>query len=169
MTRLSTRGFTRCAAGWQLGWHYLAMGHYAVQLERYLDTFGADRLLVLNHDDLDAAPDRIRRALCEHLELAPFDDAPDVSSANVGYTVRHAGVERLVRTLGGEAFGGVRRLTPAPLRRAAKRGLRRLNRSSSGYPPLDPGLRRELSACFRDDLVFLAERFGAGFDAWLER
>jgi hypothetical protein len=51
---------------------YKARGRYAEQLERYVETFGRDRLLVLRSEDLFADPQRAFDLTLAHLGLAPM-------------------------------------------------------------------------------------------------
>jgi hypothetical protein len=46
----------RMAEGFEWDWHYLAVGRYAGQLERYIDRFGAANVLVLLYEDLAREP-----------------------------------------------------------------------------------------------------------------
>lgn len=46
----------RIAEGYEWDWHYLAVGRYAEQLERYVERFGKENLLVLLYEDLAAEP-----------------------------------------------------------------------------------------------------------------
>ena len=160
----------RIAAGWQLGWHYLAMGRYREQLERYRSRFPSEALLVLNFDefvaDRRAAVDEVTSFLgIERLASLP-DDAP----SNPSYRIRAPGVERALRQVGGAggALARLRRSIPAPLRQAAKRMIREVNREGDGYTPLDPALRRELTRGFRSDIEYLAKEFRPSFASWLE-
>ncbi len=60
---------------------YLRRGRYAEQLERWLESFGRERLLVLSAEDLFAEPGRIVAEAQEFLGLAP--EAPaDLSARN---------------------------------------------------------------------------------------
>lgn len=55
---------------------YLARGHYAGQLRRYFDLFGRDRVLVLDHRDLDRDPGGVMARCCTFLGLPPFEGDP---------------------------------------------------------------------------------------------
>jgi Sulfotransferase domain len=60
---------------------YLGRGRYAEQLERWLERFDRDRLLVLSAEDLFAEPARIVSEAQEFLGLAPVA-AADLSARN---------------------------------------------------------------------------------------
>lgn len=60
---------------------YLSRGRYAEQLERWLGSFGRERLLVLSAEDLFAEPGRIGGEAQEFLGLAPETPA-DLSAKN---------------------------------------------------------------------------------------
>lgn len=55
---------------------YLARGHYAPQLRRFFALFGRDRVLVLDHRDLDRDPAGVMDRCCRFLGLPPFTGDP---------------------------------------------------------------------------------------------
>lgn len=55
--------------------HYVRMGRYAEHLRLWRETFGAARILVLDHAELDRDPARALGRICDHLDVAPFDAA----------------------------------------------------------------------------------------------
>jgi hypothetical protein len=55
---------------------YLARGHYAPQLRRFIDRFGRDRILVLEHRRLDRDPAGVMAACCSFLGLEPYAGDP---------------------------------------------------------------------------------------------
>lgn len=55
--------------------HYVAMGRYAEQLERYRAHFGPDRMLVLPYDEMDRDLPRLLARICDFLGIERF--APD--------------------------------------------------------------------------------------------
>jgi hypothetical protein len=49
----------------------LDISRYAMQIERYIERFGADRVLLLAFEDLKAAPEKLLRRVCEFLGIEP--------------------------------------------------------------------------------------------------
>lgn len=158
----------RIAAGWQLGWHYLAMGRYRDQLERFRACFSPEQLLVLCFDDLKRDPLGTLREVTDFLDLEPFRELPRAENENRNFTIRYPALERWIRSAGSGSLGGFRRLLPAGVQRAAKHGLRRLNRVDAGYGPMPAELRRSLGERFRVDIEYLAGEGRPGFRAWAE-
>lgn len=156
----------RIEEGWQLGWHYLAMGRYRQQLERYREMFPPENLLVLCFDDLRTAPERCLQQVTRFLGLEPFPELPTAENENRSYQIRFPVVERIIRSAVGGPESEVRRLLPPGLKQLAKDGLRRLNRKRSGYERLTPELRQELTERFRDDIEYLTHEGQPGFEAW---
>jgi hypothetical protein len=72
---------------------YLAAGHYDRTIEAYVDTFGADNIIVLRFEDIRRAPQRLMTQLCSYLGIGerplPTNPANEGSSAKVS-RVRHA-------------------------------------------------------------------------------
>lgn len=62
---------------------YLARGHYALQLRRYLQFFRPDQILVLRSEDLFAHPLQVTLRLQKFLGI-PNMELPDVATANSG-------------------------------------------------------------------------------------
>ena len=68
----------RREAGWGWDYHYVNVGLYADQIERYFDLFGRDQVKVLFYDDFRKDARAVFREVCRHLEI---DDQfePDMS------------------------------------------------------------------------------------------
>jgi len=122
---------------------YLDGGRYAEHLGRFAGLF-EDRLLVLVFEELCSDQDAVVGEARRFLELPPRPEPrigaiarPVVRNAYVEY--RSQRLRRIARHL------------PRPLAAATYR----VNRRTATYPPLDPGLRRDLADEFRagDDLV----------------
>ena len=69
---------SRVAEGWGWDWHYTRLGLYAEQIERYLQHFNNDQLLVILYDDFVKHPLETYQKICRHLNIS---DAfiPDMS------------------------------------------------------------------------------------------
>lgn len=158
----------RIREGWQLGWHYIEMGHYRRQIENFLKFFDKARLKVLCFDDLVADPDRTFREVTDFLGVSPLEAVREEPNKNANYVIRHASVERLIRRSTEILPGSLRRAIPSRLRTSIKHGLRKVNTSRAGYEPLEPGLRAELTEQFREDIEYLVASYGPRFRPWLD-
>lgn len=137
---------------------YLQYGNYAGQLQRFLDYFPREQMLLLRTLDLAADQAGTMATVCEFLQVdpqqQPGDGVPLVS--NPSRSPRLAGLRRSIRaapvvgpTLRGAARAG-RPLLSAGVRRALRSGVRRIDRGEK--PPLSPGLRAQLEDYYRDEM-----------------
>jgi hypothetical protein len=155
------------AAHWQeggLGERGLAMSFYADALERWLDTFGRDRVAVYLDEDLRAVPERVMAALYAFLGVDPAFRPDLTTKHNVGKGMpRSAAVQRLIFR-DSPLKRLAQRLLPRALRRRGVGALVRLNRA--GRPTLTPEERREFAAVYRDDVRRLERLLGRDLSAW---
>lgn len=155
----------RIEAGWGPLFHYRRMGRHAEQVERYREAFGPERLHAFLYDDLRDDPLAVFRAVCGLLGIDERE--PDLRlSPNVGGEPRS---RRLQAALDRPhaAKRAVKRLLPAGGRRLLERRLTALRRRNLRRPPMDPGLRRELTASFEDDVRRLETLLGRDLSGWL--
>jgi hypothetical protein len=130
---------------------YLDRGRYLPQLQRVCEHFPREALHVLLLEDLIAAPGDTFGAVCAFLGIDS-----GVRPENLGTAInRHLEIRSIrVRDLG-------RRL-PRPLGRVVGR----LNTKPVTYPPMDPGVRRELVAKMVGDNARLAAWLGRDLSVW---
>lgn len=127
----------RIERGWGPLWHYQRRGRYAAQIRRYLESFPAERILVVTHDELERDPAGILRRMYAFLGVdAGF--APDTgrrwNAGGVPYSVT------LQRAL--ELPNPLRASVAAILPTSAKTLLKRLVRRANLRPA--PALPRDL-------------------------
>jgi hypothetical protein len=60
----------RRTAGWAHFWHYVAQGRYGEQVEHLLELFDREHVLLLDYDDLRAAPVATADRVCAFLGVA---------------------------------------------------------------------------------------------------
>jgi hypothetical protein len=138
---------------------------FAEQLERYIDTFGRERVHVIVYDDFAADPRQAYRSVLTFLGMSTgFEPVFEVRNPN--RRARSALLQRL-------AFR-----PPAPLRRAVP-VLRRFpivhsvreavvgfNSAPERRAPMDPKLRRQLTAEFAPQVARLGQLIGRDLSAW---
>ncbi|QZD86033.1 sulfotransferase family protein [Qipengyuania psychrotolerans] len=106
---------------WVYGWRYLYTGLYSQHLQRYLDAFGDERILLLKFEDFRADSQAVFDRICQFLEI-PAAEVQSGDRENV--TVQHKN-----KTLG-----------------AIRNGFNRPSLVKSMVKPLlSPGLRRSVS------------------------
>jgi Sulfotransferase domain len=145
---------------------YTAPGLYAHQLERYLEVFPPEQILVIDQADLLAAP---RQTLAEAFRFLGVDDSFESPrfSVPVNTSAARRRASALWRRLRGtRVVGLVKRLPPGP-RELVLRPARRLM-SHRPEPPPQPSaeLRERLRATFADDAARLRQRTGREFASW---
>ena len=61
----------RIDAGWDFDWHYVAVGLYAAQVQRYLSTFGSQNVLIIYYDEFLHFPLETARKAFSFLDVDP--------------------------------------------------------------------------------------------------
>jgi hypothetical protein len=89
----------RSRSSWFSAFHYVDAGLYHLQVKRYLDTFGSDRVLVLMFEDLIRQPRELLVRISRHLGIDPEPfSSLDLSEAyNQFRAPRSMGAYKLLR------------------------------------------------------------------------
>lgn len=157
----------RIAAGWGMLWHYRQAGFYFEQLSRYYRVFDPSQIKVVLHDDLIRDTDGLLRDVFTFLGVDP-DFKPDVSARpNVSGYPRSRFAHQVMRRLfvdNNPIKWLSQRLVPAKMRKRVMVNLREANLEKRS---LDPDLRRELQAVYREDIQNLANLIGRDLNHWL--
>ena len=142
-----------------MGAVYRDNARFGEQVQRWVDTFGRDRVLVIIFDDFAAdTPGQFRRVL-EFLEVDPDYQPAAFAVSNASHKSRGG----IVRTLFESRLArwGRRKALPTVMgeNNAARLARRvrhsRLNRRPNPRPPMRPELVRELQDEFMDDVAHL--------------
>jgi len=159
--RLEGRSFEEAVAN-ELGgqptvYPYIGEGRYVRHLERFEQYFPRDRMFVRLLDDLEEDPRGSYADICRFIGV----DSSVVPST-VGTVEHQAHRLRSVR---------FRKLTLRWQRRLklperVRTWLYELDKQYQQYPPMDPGLRAQLSAEFAEDNDRLAAWLGRDLSAW---
>ncbi|MGH3427973.1 MAG: sulfotransferase family protein [Mycobacteriales bacterium] len=80
----------RIELGWAWWWHYARRGFYADQIERFLDAFPSDRILILLYDDLERDPRGLMERICRFLDIDPVVDDQIATRQNQSLVARSA-------------------------------------------------------------------------------
>jgi hypothetical protein len=134
---------------------YRDVVQYASQVERYFDTFGRDRVLVLIFEEFAADPTSAYRQVCDFLDI-DTTFSPTFERINPATVVRSRLVRDVLRFH--PALIG-NRLRVGPVRRnwrRLKRALLAMNEKRQARPPLDPLLRAELAQQLAPDVARLS-------------
>lgn len=157
----------RVRANWEWSWHYRRVGRYCDQLERYFGRFDRRQFQIFLYDDFEADPARVCRDLFRFLGV---DDGfiPDTSRRyNESAIPRNPKLLRAIRVVA-QTLLGPPPLMPAAWWRRVTATWRSLYESSRVKPPLDPELRRQLTASCRDDIRRLETLIERDLSPWLK-
>lgn len=140
---------------------FLEDGLYARHLARFVEQFGRERLKIILHDDIRAAPESVIAEVYRHIGVTPVIVPAAVSArmndSQVTYlplTMRKAlgPMKRLVKPMRGKSwFEAVRGTMARPIR----------------YPPFSDELREQLSDYYREDIGALENLLGRDLGHWL--
>ncbi|NQU42483.1 sulfotransferase [bacterium] len=132
---------------------------YAEQLQRYLDCFPPEQILILIYEDFRDDNLTSFRRILEFLEVDP-DFSPQSKEINLTRQPRSNGLARFV--FNPRIRGSISRLVPRSVLQSEK--LRRLAQSILWHekkrPPLSPELRRNLMRQFRPEVEKVADLLG---------
>lgn len=147
------------------GSHILRMGLYAEQLDRYVDAFGRDALLVLPYEQVTGAPQEALTAICRHVGVADHD-------FDTGVRYNRSGVAggRVSALLTGAAHRVQPRVKAVlPARLAARIGRWRATHDRPDEAPEIPAdLRAALVDWFRPSVAELRSRGFVDTAAWAD-
>jgi hypothetical protein len=138
---------------------------FAEQLERYFEAFGRERVHVMLHDDLERDGAAVVRGCLEFLGVDPsLAAAPP--RANEARRVRSPLVQRLI-FMPRPLLPLAPYLRRFPLVRTTRERLLQLNSRAQRRAPLDPGLRRRLTAEMAPEIQRLGQLIERDLSAWL--
>lgn len=145
---------------------FLCAGRYALQLERYLEVFPREQLLVIDQDQLLHERRRALERVFDFLHVSP-----DFWSAEFEL-MRNRGSEHRVLSRGpyarlrASALHGALGALPDRLRRGLVSSARRALAPAVGELALDSSQREHLEACYRPEAARLREITGQSFSGW---
>lgn len=145
---------------------YTAPGLYARQLERYLEVFPAQQIMVV--DQAELLDDR-RRVLAEVFAFIGADEdfvSPDFDRLLNTSVSRRRTTQAWRRLRGSRIAGLAKRLPPQPRRVTLRVARRLVSRPARPVPEPTPELKARLRATFEKDVARLRELTGRDFPSW---
>ena len=153
----------RIARGWHPRFHYRERGFYARQLDRWLELFPREQLLILFYEDWLERPREVLNSVFAHLGIEALDE-PVVTRENVSSRQpRWAWLHRRMVEDNSLRDWAQRRL-PLWVRDAITLPITAVNLKAG--PGLDPGLRARLAATYHEDLDQVEAMTGRDLGAW---
>jgi hypothetical protein len=154
----------RIRDNWEPLWHYKSMGFYGAQLSRYFEAFDRKQIRVYIYDDFIARPLEVVQDIFAFIGVDP-DFVPDMSEQrNVSIIPRSRRLDKMIRgksvirtTLG--------TMLPPEFRSRTRSYIMRRNTMRLR---MDPGMRRELTHAFHDDIKLLERLLDRDLSPWLK-
>lgn len=143
--------------------HWMSLGFYHAQLQRYFAAFDRDQIMVYLFDDLRSDAVSVVSGIYDFIGVDP-GFRPDMDTPhNVGGVPKRMGLERLLTDK------RMRRiLDPLVPRRFVDRMRRLRTANLDRAPALPPELRREMAAHFETDLRQTGQLIGRDLGLWME-
>lgn len=150
-------------ADW-LSIRYTGDGFYYANLKPYFERFPREQIRIYLYEDWNEHPRDTLRDLCRFLQVEEHFTPDLARRSNVTIWTRSQRLQRFL--VHPHPLKRLSRLcVPAAARLAVVDRLRAFNRTAP--PPLDPQLRRELTAQYRDDMLRLQALIGRDLSHWL--
>jgi hypothetical protein len=153
---------------------FIKRGQYGRQLNRYLEFFDRDQLLVLIHEELFAQPVESLNRICSFLGIDDefFRDQSWVTETVHGASaVRSTILHRMIGTVATwmRKHGGFRRVLDFTKKIGLAPWLKQANRKKRSYPKMRDRLRQELDEYYLPTIQSIEQILGRRVDAWRVR
>ncbi|HSS05098.1 MAG TPA: sulfotransferase [Solirubrobacterales bacterium] len=139
---------------------------YHDQVQRFLECFGPDRVLILLFDDLKRDAAKVVRATYEFLHVDP-SFVPDLSIENPNKSVRLEWLQRLTMNPPPRFLRAFTRIAPRRLHGRVIPFLTHFNTKVSQRPPTEPTLDSMLRAEASPDIYRLSMLIDRDLSAWM--
>ena len=145
---------------------YSRVPRYSEQLERYFDSFGRDRVLVVLYDDFRTDPGAVYAAALRFLGVDDEFRPPSFERINTNRKIRSERVRHFLSRPPDRARRVIRAVVPAGLRRGLYDRAHRLNIRHVEREPMPAAVRARLSAMFADEIANLSALLGRDLSSW---
>lgn len=138
--------------------------HYKMHLERWLQYFPKEQLLILTTKELSANPEGLLRRVTDFLEIAPFTSVPALPPQHAASGSRFKPLQQFLVNRNHPARRilrlFLRPFTHVIIRSGGVDRLKQWNRKEAIVPPLDGATYEDMQNLFTEDLRWLKETFG---------
>ena len=152
---------------------YREVYSYAAQVERYLDLFGPERVLILRFEEIAQAPQAVVDRILDFLGLPPFPAPVELPRTNTRRQARFPWLTQLIsapppllRPLVSPAKRVLNAMGIKPSVVMMKHLSRPAEAALTPAAPPDPAFREGLVASFAEDIDRLEALIGADLSAW---
>jgi hypothetical protein len=143
---------------------YVDAGRYATQLERHLEHFPRERILVLETEELQRRRQEVLRSVFAFLGVDQEFESPAFASVHNMAPERQS--RAVFRRVGGVVQAGLGFERYRRLLARTPHALRPLFTTPHERPDLEPAVRAELEAIFREEATRLRELTGLPISDW---
>lgn len=147
----------RIAQGWGWDWHYVQVGMYIEQLQRYDELFAPEQIHVLIYEDFVADPQRELRNLFQFLQISADVSIDTSERSNVGRTPKSRRLHNALRE-DHPLKAVVKKLVPREIRQPLVRWVDAKNQGR--VPKIEDKLRKQLTVRFQSNRANLEARLG---------
>ena len=150
---------TRIAHNWEWFWHYIQLGYYGAQLQRYYQIFSSSQIKVYLYEDLKEKPIALLQDIFRFLEV---DDTfiPDMAiRPNKSGTPKNKILHHFL-TKPNPLKTWLKPLFPAKIRQ-------KIQHQNLTTPQIDPEVRQELRELYREDILQCQDLIDRELSAWL--
>ncbi|GAB4300385.1 MAG: sulfotransferase domain-containing protein [Oscillatoriaceae cyanobacterium] len=153
---------------WQWLWHYVQLGFYYIQIQRYLQFFDRSQLKICFHEDLEKNPNQL---ICELFNFLGVDESfiPDISTRhNVSGLPKNKFWQSTLQTI------LIKSTFVKPISRLLLKPETRLKIASYmlsqnlSKPQLSPDIRQKLIRIYREDILKLQDLLQRDLSHWLQ-
>lgn len=144
---------------------YRETARFSVQVERYVEAFGWERLHVVLYDDFERDVLGTYRRALEFLGVRP-DFEPKPRIVNPNKRTRSKTLRNLLQEPPETVRALVKSTLPGAVRYMLKETARRFNTRYEPRPPMDQNLRRRLQVEFAPEVEHLGELLGRDLSHW---
>jgi hypothetical protein len=158
----------RVRDGWWPEFHYVQVGLYSTQLQRYLELFDRDQIKIYLHEDFDTDPAGFLRNVLQFLDV----DDSFIPEAFIRYNSAATAKNRVLHALL-QSMKAVRpaveRFIPRELRRRVVRLGSTLHQRNLARPELSPKMRKSITdKYFREDILKTQDLIGRDLSSWVD-
>jgi len=157
----------RAAAGWASFWQYLDLGRYGGQIQRALQSFAREDILLIRYRELRETPAETLDRVSTFLGVERGFIA-DVPAENVTTQASDSWPNRLVASALRAGHAVEHKLPEAWWPRIDGFLARHLQSEQRTRQPLTPDQRSALVPLIADDVALLASITGESFDEWVD-
>ncbi|MDJ0680519.1 MAG: sulfotransferase [Xenococcaceae cyanobacterium MO_167.B52] len=150
---------TRIANNWEWFWHYIQLGYYGAQLQRYYQIFSPSQIKVYLYEDLKEKPIALLQDIFRFLEV---DDTfvPDMAIRPNKSGMPNNKILHYFLTKPNPLKTCLKPLFPAKIRQ-------KIQHQNLTTLQIDPEVRQELRELYREDILRCQDLINRDLSAWL--